>query len=106
MRKQMEALGFPTPQPATIYVQQYAESLSRILLTMIWAVAARIFELDFMASAGTWASAYVVLVLLLYVLKIPKEFALSNEVELMFRHSVAYLVVFMLVDNGITTLLH
>lgn len=103
MQKQLEQMGFPSPQPPKIYSQRYTEGLLRILITLLLAVGFRVLGQGFGAAAQIWICAYLGTVGLVYALKLPKEFSVGNEIQLCFQHFLAFFVVYMLVDNGIMT---
>jgi hypothetical protein len=103
MQKQMEQLGLPTPQPPKQYKQRYPESLGRILSSLAWSVISRAIGIPLLQAIQIWFLLYLVVVVVLYALRLPKEFAIGNEIQLCFRHCVAFAVVYVLIDNGIST---
>lgn len=93
-------MGFPSPQPQKVYTQRFAEGFMRILITIILAAGTRVMGQEFLMSTQIWIFAYLLTVGVMYVLKMPKEFSVGNEIQLCFQHFVAFFVIFMLVDNG------
>jgi hypothetical protein len=72
-----------------------------MLVTMIWGVLSRLLGIPFVITSGVWAGAYLIIVVLLYFAKIPKEFAVGNEIQLFLQYYCAFIVLYVFVDNGI-----
>jgi hypothetical protein len=72
-----------------------------MLVTLVCGIFTRVFGIDFVISGAVWCVAYIIMVILLYIAKIPKEFAFGNEIQLLLQHYCAFIIVFVFVDNSI-----
>ena len=101
VQKQMEELGLPMPLPPKEYTQVYKEALMRMIVTTIASIVTFVTHVNFYYGAGCWMAAYMVSVLLLYILKVPKEFSFMNEVMLSLKYFIAFFVIYIMIDNAV-----
>jgi hypothetical protein len=98
----MESMGFPTPQPPKEYHQRYAESLTRISLSLLVGLLSRLLSFSLLWGFAVWAVVYLFAVIVLYSLKIPKIFSVGHEIQLFFQHFCALFLIYVLLDNAIS----
>lgn len=97
----LEQMGFPSPQPPKVYEQRYSEGTVKILATIALAIAVRMANVDYAVGMGAWLAAYTVIVVVLYAMKVPKEFSLGNEIQLAIEHGVAFFIVYLFAHNAV-----
>jgi hypothetical protein len=103
MQKQLEGMGFPTPQPPKEYHQRYPESLTRLSLSLLVGLLIRLIQAPLSFGCTVWLVTYLSAVVGLYLMNVPKGFAVGHEIQLLFQHFCAFFLIYIFVDNAIST---
>ncbi|OHS99286.1 hypothetical protein TRFO_34321 [Tritrichomonas foetus] len=74
-----------------------------MLIPLFAAIISCAQNVPFQLACQIDIACYVATVVFLYILGIPRKFNLGNELKFLFQYFVAFVIVFVMVDNGIRT---
>ena len=93
--------GMPIPRPPKEYSQNYFEGVLRFLITIPLAIIFSFLNISIGISCLIWSILYIILIVIMGIKNILKQFAIGYEISLFFQYLIAHTIIYVMTNNAI-----